>query len=185
MTDPRGDWIQTAAGGQFWPIDPRASEIDPEDVAHALSLLCRFGGHCLRFYSVAEHSVLLARAVAPENRLWALLHDATEAYLVDVPRPLKPFLVGYREAEDKIARAVCERFSLPLEMPAEVKAADTRILTDERHQNMAPAPKPWSTDTEPLGVTLQFWSPTVAKREFLAALTSYAPSPAHRGDAAL
>lgn len=171
MTD-RGDWIQTSLGGQFWPIDPRADEIDPEDVAHALSLLCRFGGHCLRFYSVAEHSVLLSRAVAPENRLWALLHDATEAYLVDVPRPLKPFLVGYREAEDKIAVAVCERFGLPLQMPAEVKAADTRILTDERHQNMAPAPKPWSTDTEPLGVKLQFWSPQQAKREFLADLSS-------------
>lgn len=168
----RGDWIQTAAGHQFWPIDPRASEIVIEDVAHALSLLCRFGGHCLRFYSVAEHSVLMARAVSPENRAWALLHDATEAYLVDVPRPLKPFLVGYREAEDKIARAVCERFGLPLDMPAEVKAADTRILTDERQQNMAPAPKPWSTDTEPLGVTLQFWSPEQAKREFLAELSA-------------
>lgn len=176
MTD-RGDWIQTALGGQFWPIDPRPDEIDPEDVAHALSLLCRFGGHCLRFYSVAEHSVLLARAVAPHNRLWALLHDATEAYLVDVPRPLKPFLVGYKEAEDKIARAVCDRFGLPMEMPAEVRAADTRILTDERHQNMAPAPKPWSTDAEPLGVTLQFWSPPRAKREFLAELASSFPRP--------
>jgi hypothetical protein len=168
----RGDWIQTAAGHQFWPIDPRASEIVPEDIAHALSMLCRFGGHCLRFYSVAEHSVLLARAAAPEHRLWALLHDATEAYLVDVPRPLKPFLIGYREAEDKIALAVCERFGLPIKMPGEVKAADTRILTDERQQNMAPAPKPWSTDTQPLGVTLQFWSPEQAKREFMADLSA-------------
>jgi hypothetical protein len=175
----RGDWIQTAAGHQFWPIDPRASEIAVEDIAHALSLLCRFGGHCLRFYSVAEHSVLMARTVSPENKLWALLHDATEAYLVDVPRPLKPFLVGYREAEDKIAAAVCERFGLPLGMPAEVKRADTRILTDERQQNMAPAPKPWSTDTEPLGVTLQFWSPEQAKREFLADL-ALAVGAAHR-----
>lgn len=168
----RGDWIQTAMGHQFWPIDPRASEIVPEDIAHALSMLCRFGGHCLRFYSVAEHSVLLARAVAPDHRLWALLHDATEAYLVDVPRPLKPFLVGYREAEDKIALAVCERFGLPVQMPAAVKAADTRILTDERQQNMAPAPKPWSTDTEPLGVTLQFWSPSQARDEFLFELAN-------------
>ena len=168
----RGDWIQTAIGGQFWPIDPRADEIVPEDIAHALSMLCRFGGHCKRFYSVAEHSVLLSRAVSPANRLWALLHDATEAYLVDVPRPLKPFLVGYREAEDKIARAVCERFGLPMEMPAEVKSADTRILTDERQQNMAPAPKPWSTDTQPLGVTLSFWSPVEAKSVFLTELAA-------------
>lgn len=87
---------------------------------------------------------------------------------MDVPRPLKPFLIGYREAESKIAAAVCEKFGLPVEMPAEVKVADTRILTDERQQNMAPAPKPWSTDTQPLGVRLQFWSPTRAKCEFLA-----------------
>jgi hypothetical protein len=171
MTDARGDWIQTALGQQFWPIDPRADEIEPEDVAHALSMLCRFGGHCLRFYSVAEHSVLLARAVAPEHRLWALLHDASEAYLVDIPRPLKPFLVGYREAEDKIMAAVCERFGLAPEMPAQVTAFDTRILTDERQQNMATAPKPWSTDAEPIGVTLQFWSPEQAKREFMAELS--------------
>lgn len=166
----RGDWIQTALGHQFWPIDPRPDEINEEDVGHALSLLCRFGGHCLRFYSVAEHSVLLARRVSPENRLWALLHDASEAYLVDVPRPLKPFLSGYSEAESKIMAAVCVRFDLPRTIPAEVKEFDTRILTDERQQNMAPPPKPWSTDAEPLGIDLQFWSPPRAKREFMAEL---------------
>ena len=112
---------------------------------------------------MAEHSVLLARAVAPENQLWALLHDATEAYLVDVPRPLKPFLVGYREAEDKIARAVCERFGL--QMPPEVKAFDTRI-SQTSASRWLPPPKPWSTDAEPVGVTLQYWTPEQAKREF-------------------
>jgi hypothetical protein len=166
----RGDWIQTAIGGQFWPIDPRPDEVEVEDIAHALSLLCRFGGHCLRFYSVAEHSVLLARAAKPEHRLWALLHDASEAYLVDVPRPIKRFLGGYSEAEDKIMRAVCQRFGMPDQMPAEVKDLDTRILTDERQQNMAPAPQPWSTDADPVGVTLEYWPPERAKQEFLAEL---------------
>jgi hypothetical protein len=66
----RGDWIQTATGRPFWPIDPRPEDIDIEDIAHALSMLCRFGGHCLRFYSVAEHSVLLSQYVAPEHKLW-------------------------------------------------------------------------------------------------------------------
>lgn len=169
LNERKGDWIQTAMGGQFWPMDPRPEDIDIEDVSRALSLLCRFGGHCLRFYSVAEHSVLLASKVSPENRLWALLHDASEAYLVDVPRPIKPFLEGYREAEDKIMRAVCERFGLAGDMPAEVKEMDTRILTDERHQNMAPAPKPWSTDAAPIGVTLQYWRPVRARREWLSA----------------
>lgn len=172
MTERQGDWIQTAMGHQFWPMDPRPEDIDIDDVAHALSLLCRYGGHCLRFYSVAEHSVLLASKVAPENRLWALLHDASEAYLVDVPRPIKRFLGGYKEAEDKIMRAVCDRFGLRGEMPEEVKSLDTRILTDERHQNMAPAPKPWSTDAEPIGVILQYWQPVRARREWLAAFNA-------------
>lgn len=168
MTDSRGDWIQTALGRQFWPIDPRADEVFIDDIAHALSMLCRFGGHCLRFYSVAEHSVLLSRAAAPEHKLWALLHDASEAYLVDVPRPLKPFLAGYREAEDKIMRAVCERFGLGADMPPAVKEFDQRILFDERTQNMATAPVRWATDAAPIGVTLQYWPPYMARYEFMA-----------------
>lgn len=173
----RGDWIQTAMGRQFWPIDPRPDEVFADDIAHSLSMLCRFGGHCLRFYSVAEHCVLLSRHVAPEHRLWALLHDASEAYLVDVPRPLKPFLKGYREAEDKIMQAVCAKFGLSPEMPTEVKAADTAILSDEAEQNMSRPPVAWSTTTTPLGVTLQYWSPNRARREFMAALTVLTPSP--------
>lgn len=169
MSDRKGDWIQTATGRQFWPIDPRPEDIDLYDIAHALARLCRYGGHCTQFYSVAEHSVLLASKVAPENRLWALLHDASEAYLVDVPRPLKPFLAGYREAEDRIMRAVCDHFGLVGEMPDEVKALDTRILTDERQQNMVAAPQPWSTDAEPIGVTVCCWEPHIAQREWLSA----------------
>lgn len=163
----RGDWIQTVLGRQFWPIDPRANEVFIDDIAHALSMLCRFGGHCLRFYSVAEHSVLLSRAVAPEHKRWALLHDASEAYLVDVPRPLKPFLQGYQKAEAKIMTAICERFGLSADMPAQVKEFDKRILFDERTQNMATAPIRWATDGDPIGVTLQFWSPSVAKIVFM------------------
>lgn len=165
--NPRGDWIQTASGQQFWPMDPQPHEVYLDDIAHALSMLCRFGGHCRRFYSVAEHCVLMARAAPAEFKRWALLHDASEAYLVDVPRPIKPFLIGYDEAEAKIMRAVAIRFNLHLGLPDQVKQMDRAILMDERLQNMAPAPVPWSTDGEPLGVTLQYWSPSCAKYEFL------------------
>jgi hypothetical protein len=168
MAHDRGDWIQTARGRQFWLIDPRADEVFIDDIAHALSMLCRFGGHCTRFYSVAEHSVLLSRASAPDDRRWALLHDASEAYLVDVPRPLKPFLKGYQEAEANIMAAVCERFDLGTDMPPRVKEFDKRILFDERTQNMATAPIRWATDADPIGVTLQFWTPSVAKIAFLS-----------------
>lgn len=162
-----GDWIQTATGGMFWPLDPRPEEIDVLDIAHALANMCRYGGHCLRFYSVAEHSVLMARHVSPPNRLWALLHDASEAYIVDVPRPLKRFLVGYQAAEDDVMKAVCQRFGMSVEMPHEVKAADSAILVTEMLHNMAPPPKAWAGQVEPLEVTLKFWSPDQARDEFI------------------
>ncbi|PPQ17945.1 phosphohydrolase [Bradyrhizobium sp. AC87j1] len=159
-------------GRQFWPMDPRPDEVFIDDIAHALSLLCRFGGHCLRFYSVAEHCVLLSRAAPRPHKMWALLHDASEAYLVDVPRPLKPFLDGYGEAENKIMRAIAVRYRLHLGMPEQVKHLDRAILMDERLQNMAEAPIAWSTDMRPLGVHLQFWSPERARAEFLATFES-------------
>lgn len=165
----RGDWIQTASGRQFWPLDPRPEDIHIEDIAHALAHLCRYGGHARRFYSVAEHSVLMARAMQPEHRLWALLHDAAEAYLVDVPRPIKPFLPGYAEIEGRIMGAICARFGLAVDMPPEIKAADRAILTDEMRQAMAPPPVRWSTEGEPLGVTLKFWPPDDARMKFLLA----------------
>lgn len=165
--NPRGDWIQIASGRQFWPMDPRPNEIFIEDIAHALSMLCRFGGHCLRFYSVAEHCVLMARKAEPRHALWALLHDASEAYLVDVPRPIKPFLIGYEAAEAKIMQAIALRFNLHLGMPDAVKTMDRAILMDEQIQNMAPAPVKWSTDVEPLGVELRFWAPGRAAAEFM------------------
>src|SRR4051812_20612492 len=85
----RGDWMQTYTGRAFWPLDAQPEDVDPLDIAAALSMLCRYGGHVSRFYSVAEHCLLMSEAVAPEHALWALLHDATEAYMGDMVRPLK------------------------------------------------------------------------------------------------
>jgi 5'-nucleotidase len=164
----RGDWMQTATGRQFWPLDPRPHEVFIEDIAHALSMICRFGGHCRRFYSVAEHSVLISRAAAVEHKRWALLHDAPEGYIGDKIRPLKPHLIGYREAEQKIMRAIAVRFDLHLDQPASVKALDLALLMDERDQAMSDPPQAWDVDVAPLGVKLQFWSPPRAKREFMS-----------------
>lgn len=166
LVKPRGDWMQTFSGRQFWPLDPDPALIDIVDIAHALSNACRFAGHVTRFYSVAEHCVLMSMMVSPAAQRWALLHDASEAYLVDVPRPVKPFLPGYREAEDAVMRAVCARFHL--EMPAEVKEADNRILSDERAQAMAPCIVDWNLPGPPLGVHIGFRSPVEAKHAFLA-----------------
>lgn len=163
----RGDWIQTYTGKRLYPADPQPNDIVILDIAHALSMLCRFGGHCIRFYSVAEHSVLLARAM-PNDTLasWALMHDASEAYLADVPRPIKPQLVGYRAIEERLQSVIFERFGLIGNLPPEVKQADSAILMAER-VNMAPSDYEWSGLPDPLPVTLQYWTPQQAEQEFL------------------
>jgi uncharacterized protein len=164
-----GDWMQTYSGRKFWPLDPRPEEVFIEDIAHSLSLQSRYAGHCERFYSVAEHSVHLARHLRWEGvevALWALLHDASEAYLVDVPRPVKPFLVGYKDAERQVMAAITRRFNLPEEMPTAVHDADNRIIGDEL-VNMAPME--WHARYDnPLGVRIRCWYPRQAKEEFLA-----------------
>lgn len=170
----KGDWMQTISGRQFWPIDPRPEDVDIEDIAHALSMLCRFGGHCVRFYSVAEHSVIVSRHVPPEDSLWALLHDASEAYIADIVRPAKRFIPGYREAEDRIMAAICAAFGLQLDMPATVARADSAILADEAGQIMGAAPKQWHLPEPPLGARIIGLPPVEAKAAFLqrfAALT--------------
>jgi hypothetical protein len=116
---------------------------------------------------VAQHSVYVSHHLPAPLKLWGLLHDAAEAYCVDVPRPLKPFLPGYREIEAGVMDAVCERFGLDPVMPAEVKAADDGILHDEMAQIMSSPPAPWALRGKPLGIEINPWSPEVAKAVFL------------------
>lgn len=170
-----GDWMQTNSGGRFYPLDPRPEDMHPEDIAHALSLLCRYGGHVDRFYSVAEHCVLMSRAVPPEHALAALLHDATEAYVVDVPRPLKRYLPEYRAIEDRVWRAIAARFGIPEAMPETVKDADTRILLTERAALMRHAER-WFQDDGyvPLPVEVSGWLPDVAEKFYLRRLAELA-----------
>lgn len=172
MTPRTGDWMQTFTGRQFWPLDPRPDEIFIEDIAHALSMQCRYAGHCIEFYCTAQHSVLLAEAVCRaggtlDEQRWALMHDAPEAYLVDVPRPVKPYLTGYRDFEDAIMAVICTRFGLSPVMPALVHEFDGRIIGDER-ANLRPCVAAWYTDHEPLGIAIEPWAPRGSKAAFLA-----------------
>jgi len=168
----RGEWMQTWSGGRFYPTDPQPEDIDPVDISHALSLLCRYGGHVDRFYSVAEHCVLMSEAVTPEHALVALLHDATEAYVVDVPRPLKRYLSNYKEIEFWTWRAIAARFLVATELPLEVEAADNRIILTERDALMPRVTLPWYQDGRylPLPVTIEGWSPAEAEQRYLARL---------------
>jgi len=170
-----GDWMQTRGGRQFWPLDPHPEEIHIDDIAAALSKLCRYGGHCLRFYSVAEHCVHVANAAPRDVALAALLHDASEAYLSDVIRPIKSHLANYLAIEADLERAISLRFGTAWPMPSEVKRLDNSILWAEMTQNMTVPPEPWAkwlTDA-PLDVTLQFWSPDQAEAEFLSAFHKF------------
>lgn len=161
-----GNWMQTFSGRQFWPLDPRPEEIDLDDIATALSRACRYAGHCERFYSVAEHSVHVANVLPPHLALKGLLHDATEAYLVDIPRPIKPFLAGYMEIEQRLWEAVARRFGLTPDMPPEIKAADNAVLLAEAEQIMKPHPAPWCVPGEPADVHIRCYGPDAAKDWF-------------------
>jgi hypothetical protein len=179
MSGRKGDWLQTYTGAAFYPLDPRQDEIRFDDIAAALSKLCRYGGHCIRFYSVAEHCVHMA-SVAPDRwKLQALMHDAAEAYLIDLPRPIKRNIPAYSEIEIKLEKMIFERFGIEWPPSYAVAELDNRILTDERLQNMAPPPAPWNQNeqNEPLGVTLKFWTPAQAAYEFQTAFYRYGGRP--------
>lgn len=167
----RGDWLQTFTNVQFWPLDPRVSEIRLEDIAHALSNLCRFGGHSNSFYSVAQHSVLVAQHLPRELALQGLFHDATEAYLVDVPSPIKRHLSGYIEMEVRLARVIGEHFNVSLDpMHPEVNRQDVIALHTEKRDLKGPAPAKWSREIPVLWAeTIRPWGPFESEARFLMA----------------
>lgn len=172
----RLDFIETQSGRRFKPLDPDPSLIDIYDIAHALANQCRFSGHTAAHYSVAEHSVrvavLLAAWGAPKIvQLWGLLHDASEAYLVDIPQPLKhtEMFAPYRLAEAALMVAVCSRFGLPFDEPTAVRRADAVLLATEARDLMPYVPEHWVGLTEkPLLERLCSWTPAIARREFLS-----------------
>lgn len=163
-----GSWIQTYTGRQFWPLNPNPVDVDIEDIAHALSMLCRFNGHSTCFYSVAEHSVHVSKILPPEHQLWGLMHDAAEAYLSDIPRPLKRTMHEFQATEEKVLEAIAERFDLGPGPGDEVIEADHILLATEKALLMADEPAPWSGMAEPLNdVELPCLGPSEAKEVFL------------------
>lgn len=165
-----GDWIQTYTGRQFWPLDPRPEEIFIEDIAHALSMLCRYGGHCEWFYPVGQHSVYVMHQLPPEYQLWGLMHDAAEAYLVDVPRPVKVHLYEYKVIEQRLEKAIAQRFGFPEDFATHkiVKDADNSVLLAEKMRLMKQPPKEWEdVGVEPARVTPSYWGSDAVKKSFL------------------
>jgi hypothetical protein len=124
--------IQTYGGTYFDLTEPGRSEIDIQDIAVALSNTCRYGGHTVDFYSVAQHSVLASRLVPHEDALAALMHDAAEAYTGDVVKPLKRLLPEFAAIETRIEAAIARKFGLAYPWPESVKRADLMLLKRER-----------------------------------------------------
>ena len=165
-----GDWMQTFTGKQFWPMDPRVDEVCIADIAHALSMQCRYAGHCTEFYSVAEHSVRVSWIVPAPCAMWGLLHDASEAYLVDLPRPIKRYSAlgdRYREIEERLMLVIAARFGLGDQEPSEVKDADDVMLMTEKRDLMPNSPAKWRETSEPLASVILPWAPAIAEQRFM------------------
>lgn len=128
----RRDFIESHSGRRIHLPDPDPESIWIGDIAHALSHVARFTGHTDEFYSVAEHSLNVAEIVPPEDRLQALLHDATEAYLCDVATPFKSLIPAYKALEDNLWSAIARKYGVPEKLTDAVKQADRVMLMTER-----------------------------------------------------
>lgn len=173
MTARNGNWMQTFTGRMFYPYDMRPGDFCIEDIAHALSMLCRYGGHSQRFYSVAEHSWHVSRLVPPEHALAGLMHDATEAYLVDMPRPIKQGFPQYKAMEAEIWRHLAAEFGLANEHPADVERVDGEMLWHEMKALLRPLPPgtQWGMGRPQPAVLrpeiINCWGPKMAEQRFL------------------
>ena len=177
----RGPYIELASGNKWYVAQPGPEDARIEDIAAALSKLCRFGGHSSEFYSVAQHSVLCAieawRAEkTPEQILNVLMHDASEAYLVDVPRPVKLMLPEYKTLEFRTEEALALAFNLTYPHPRYVKEIDNRMLNTEQKYLMPEGHEPYLPDVEPYDLApgaMLGWTPQKAESAFLFYYNTY------------
>jgi uncharacterized protein len=169
-----GPYLQTVSGRWVNPFDPDPEQLDAGDIARALANQCRFGGHSRAFYSVAQHSVIVSRLVEErggdaEDAFAALMHDATEAYLGDMPHPIKhrsPLGQAFKAAEDHLERAIAARFGIKPDV-REIKRADRALLATERRIFSAESWHwPELEGVEPLDLEITPWSPDEAAKAF-------------------
>jgi hypothetical protein len=163
------EWIQTYTGKKHLIEDPEASDLCIKDIAHALSQICRFGGHSKQFYSVAQHSILVSDNVSGSNKLCGLLHDAAEAYTGDMLKPFK-ILLGdgiFRDVEMYTELAIAKKYDLPWPLPEEVKAVDERMLMTEARDVMGGQRGKWLSDAMPFDRRITCWPSLLAEELFL------------------
>ena len=177
-------WLQTYTGRRIDLFVPQPEQIEIEDIAHALAHECRYAGHVKEFYSVAQHSVTVSRLCSPEDALWGLLPDASEACLGDVVKPLKVSgaFAEYRKLEVRMQAAICSRFGLPHQEPDSVKRIDKAMVAIEARDLLAPL-LPELTGKIGSACSISQSMPRIRGRRggrFSTASTSYGKAPHHR-----
>jgi 5'-deoxynucleotidase YfbR-like HD superfamily hydrolase len=141
---PFGNWMISFKGNRLYPLDLMPDDIDIEEIAHALSNICRFGGHCKEFYSVAQHSVIVCDLLSDEYKLCGLLHDSSEAYCGDMVRPLKQHLPEFQTIENDIWLSISLKFDVPFVIPRDVQIEDARVLLMEKRDLLAYHEHEWT-----------------------------------------
>lgn len=172
MTD---HWLATYTGLRLSVLNPKPEQIDILDIAMGLARTARFKVCAERTFSVAQHSIEVSRRLPPELRLWGLLHDASEAYIEDIPTPYKRHLPCYTEIEAKLMRVIAERFGLSWPMPAAVHEVDARMtITEARQFTWCRNGPDWHIEAEPYeGLELQPLPEISARFAFLARFGDY------------
>lgn len=180
MTDLTKDWMMMPSGKHVYPLHVKLDDINIDDMAHNLGQICRYNGGVDEFYSVAEHSSGIARALRrdgapPIVQLQALVHDGPEYIMGDMIRPLKnalalevPAAAAFLKRVDRdIAIVISEKYSLPHpdDFDPRVKEYDDRIVNDEKAFLFGER-KPWTHGGKPLGIEIECWEPKKARRKF-------------------
>jgi hypothetical protein len=164
-------FFNTASGVKVDLNHPKPEMFNIEDIAGALSKICRFGGHSSAFYSVAQHSVIMAAMAPKDCKREALLHDAAEAYLGDVIKPLKIVLgKSYSKVEAAFELAIAEKFKLKQDKEGIIKLLDSELLDIEHWAMLRGNPLPWTKllmKHSLLDLDSHIWSPEVAQQQFM------------------
>lgn len=165
----RKDWIQTFSGERFYPLTPDINTINITDIAHALSMQCRFSGHTKFHYSVAQHCVYVSYLCNIEDAFYGLLHDASEAYLVDVPKPLKDSgkFLEYKILEKNLQNMIYQKYIGNSEEPGSVHKADMICLSTEAIQLYNNLRDDWVLPANPSPFIIEEMSPGKAKQLFI------------------
>lgn len=161
-------WIETFTGKKFHFLNPTDDQIDIRDIAHSLAFTCRYTGHSRRFYSVAEHSILVSYLAS--DPLAGLLHDASEAYITDIASPIKPHINNYKELEDMIMERIAKKFGFAYPLDPDIKDCDSTQLKTEAKYLLKSGGIPWAhlyPTKRPHGITPNCWSPEEAEQKFL------------------